>query len=224
VTPPAAAQPARTRISGTTTAPPQRRVSGPAAGSAAARHAGAVVLPLPRRAAGAARRGVGGTVFPLLDRLIRGRLWIAVVAVALMGVVFTQVSLLELNAGISRSVLEAEALERRNSALREEVARLGSSDRVQAAASALGMRAPSAGGVRFLRPDADPARVARRLAAPDTSAWQAALAAEAAQAAPPGTDVSEQTPQAPDPSAPAEGEAAAQATAVATPAAAGTAP
>jgi cell division protein FtsL len=209
MTPPAAAQPAPTHPAprrSLTGAPPARRVSG-AARPAAGKHAGAVVMPLPQRAADAALRLPDA---PLLDRLIRGRLWIAVVTVALMGVVFTQVSLLKLNAGISRSVLHAEALERQNSALRDEVARLGSSDRVQAAASALEMTAPNAGGVEFLRADADPSLVARRLAAPDTAAWQAALAAEAAQDAPPGTDVSEQAPQAPDPSA-AAGEAAATA-------------
>src|SRR3954447_13666847 len=38
----------------------------------------------------------------VLDRLLRGRAWIPLVAVGLLGIVFMQVSLLKLNAGISR--------------------------------------------------------------------------------------------------------------------------
>jgi len=45
----------------------------------------------------------------LLDRLIRGRTWIGIVAFALIGIVTLQLGLLKLNGGIGRA-LEHEAL------------------------------------------------------------------------------------------------------------------
>src|SRR5919197_6502292 len=76
-----------------------RRISGPArpalAGAAAARPPLAMRLGTTAMRIGDAR---------VLDRLVRGRPWIALVAIGLMGIVFMQVSLLKLNAGISRAV------------------------------------------------------------------------------------------------------------------------
>src|ERR687885_1831401 len=40
----------------------------------------------------------------VVDRLLRGRVWIWFIGVALMGIVAMQVSMLKLNAGISRAV------------------------------------------------------------------------------------------------------------------------
>jgi cell division protein FtsL len=125
-----------------------RRVSGPA------RRAGAD----PRRAP-AARAGAKSGVLArlravpdarLLDRLVRGRGWIAIVGVALIGIVFMQVSLLNLNAGISRAVTSAETLERQNATLRESIAQLDTGERISDAATEAGMVMPSAGEVTFL--------------------------------------------------------------------------
>src|SRR5439155_1892966 len=74
----------------------------------------------------------------LLDRLIRGRLWIGIVAFGLMGIVFMQVSMLKLNTGISRAVATAQTLERQNSALQEAVSRLDGGARIQALAAQQG--------------------------------------------------------------------------------------
>ena len=71
----------------------------------------------------------------VLDRLVRGRAWIAIMAVGLMGIVFMQVSLLKLNAGISRAVTAADTFDRQNSSLREDISKLDSGERIQAVAA-----------------------------------------------------------------------------------------
>jgi cell division protein FtsL len=86
----------------------------------------------------------------VLDRLVRGRGWIALIAVGLMGIVFMQVSLLKLNAGISRAVTTADTLERQNATLRAQISSLDSGERIQDVAARLGMVMPPAGEVRFL--------------------------------------------------------------------------
>jgi cell division protein FtsL len=81
---------------------------------------------------------------------VRGRAWIALVAVALLGIVFMQVSLLKLNAGISRAVTAADTIDRQNAAMRADISSLESGERIQAVAARLGMVMPAAGSVRFL--------------------------------------------------------------------------
>jgi hypothetical protein len=85
-----------------------------------------------------------------LDRLVRGRAWIALIAVGLLGIVFVQVSMLRLNAGISRAIATAETLQRQNSALRGDISRLDSGERIADTARALGMAMPPAGSVHYL--------------------------------------------------------------------------
>jgi hypothetical protein len=79
----------------------------------------------------------------LLDRLIRGRLWIPLVAAGLMGIVFMQVSMLKLNAGIGRAVQSAGTLERQNQTLRADVSRMEAGSKIDAVAKSLGMVEPS---------------------------------------------------------------------------------
>jgi hypothetical protein len=62
-----------------------------------------------------------------------------------------QVSLLKLNAGISRAVQTGATLERQNADMQDTIARLSSGERVRTAAAASGMVAPPAGDVGFLR-------------------------------------------------------------------------
>jgi cell division protein FtsL len=131
---------------------PPRRVSGPARGARALAgrpRAGAVAVPPPLglRLARSARR-IPDARF--LDRLLRGRAWIAVVAVALLGIVFIQVSMLRLNAGISRAITSGETLSRQNSAMRAEISKLDSGERIADAAQSLGMVEPPAGKVNYL--------------------------------------------------------------------------
>lgn len=137
----------------------------------------------------------------MLDRLLRGRAWVACVGLLLAGIVFLNVSLLEVNGGIANVNERATALKRQNAALRLEVARLVSSERIERAAVAQGFVMPAPGDVAYVEADAeaDPDRAVRALkrraitptafVAPGS---EAALAADAetqldAQAGSPGT-------------------------------------
>src|SRR5258707_930441 len=79
------------------------------------------------------------------------RVWIAVVAFCLIGLVATQVSLLKLNSGIGRAVQTASTLERSNASLRAEISRLSAGDRIQRLATAAGMVMPAPSDVTYLR-------------------------------------------------------------------------
>lgn len=157
-----------------------------------------VAVPAPLRLAHAAR---GLPDSPFIDRLLAGRVWVAVVAVALIGIVFMQVSLLRLNTGIGESVERQANLERQNAALRAEVSSLSAGPRIQEVAGELGMLMAPAGDVRYLDVrGVDPMmlgdRAAHVMAVPSAEALATAqegrspdtLAAAAASAdAPPGS-------------------------------------
>jgi hypothetical protein len=183
MTPPAAAAP-RTRTN--RTAAPPRRVSGPVRRRA---HAPAGPPPLALRIGGAVH---GLAEHRLLERIIRGRAWIAIVGVGLIGIVFMQVSMLRLNAGIGRAVDTATRLERDNSALRGTISELSSGDHIEAEAAQMGLVLPTA-TPRFL--DArhfDPARAVSSITTPGhitlagTAAATTAPALTASQLAPTG--------------------------------------
>ena len=152
------------------TAPrPPRRVSGPGRPKrdprASATAATAVARPPFAMRLGARAMRVGDA--RLLDRLVRGRAWIALMAIALIGIVFMQVSLLKLNAGISRAVTAADTFDRQNSSLREDISKLDSGERIQAVAAKLGMVTPAAGDVHYLDGrEADGARAAASIKPP----------------------------------------------------------
>ena len=89
--------------------------------------------------------------------------------------------MLGLNAGIGRAVEKATTLEQQNTALRLEVSRLGSGDRIAAEAQQLGLVMPNAGEVRYTDVHAtDATRAAKTMkpADPDLAA-QAKAAVEA---------------------------------------------
>jgi hypothetical protein len=119
----------------------------------------------------------------VLDRLIRGRLWIGLIAGALVALVFMQVSLLKLNTGISADLMTSQNLERANAELRAGVSSLDSGQRIQDLAAARGMVMPDDGQLRFLTagPPGDGARAARAITAPDVQAAQQRAQAMLAQ-------------------------------------------
>jgi cell division protein FtsL len=165
---------------------PQRRVSGPAKRPVAVAAPGGLLL----GAAGLARTLPDSRA---LDRLIRGRTWVAVIAVALIGIVAMQVHMLGLNAGIGVAVEKATTLEQENTALRLDVSRLSSGERIAAEAQRLGLVMPNAGEVRYtdVQPtDAD--RAARAMRSPDPDL---AAKAEAAVKAGLGTGASALAPK-----------------------------
>ncbi len=141
-----------------------RRVSGPARPRAVP----AVALP----AGGPFERIRGLPDKRVVDRLLRGRLCIWVIGVMLGGIVAMQVSLLRMNAGISRAVSTAAVLELQNSDLEATIARSTTGEKVRDAALASGMIDPKAGDASFLtaRPSTDPALAVKRMTAPSDSA------------------------------------------------------
>jgi hypothetical protein len=147
-----------------------RRVSGPARPRALP----AVALPAGRTRGrtGAFERLRALPDKRVVDRLLRGRLCIWVIGVMLGGIVAMQVSLLRLNAGISRGVATATALELQNSDLEAAIAARTSGDRVRQAAIADGMIDPPAGNTPFLRarPGTDAAVAVRRMKPPSETA------------------------------------------------------
>lgn len=108
----------------------------------------------------------------VVDRLLRGRAWIWLIGLLLGGIVAVQVSLLKLNAGISRAVQATGTLQRQNAALESEIARLDSGERIRAAAVRAGMVDPAAGDARYLRtrPSRDATLAARRMQPPSPEA------------------------------------------------------
>ncbi|MEA2298062.1 MAG: hypothetical protein QOF77_998 [Solirubrobacteraceae bacterium] len=155
----------------------------PSATGASARTAAPARRPLgPRRVSGPARRPAAAPPLvgprhglrrlvdhPLLDRLIRGRTWIGIVAFALIGIVAMEVALLKLNAGIGRSVQRAAVLQRENSLLSAAVSSMQTAGLDQAGATGQGMVYAPPGDVRYLTAaTGDAARAAASIAAPGT--------------------------------------------------------
>jgi hypothetical protein len=103
----------------------------------------------------------------LLDRLIRGRGWIGLVAFALIGIVAMQLWLLKLNGGIGRAIEHEGMLERANAALSAENSSRSAGDLIEQQAVASGMRIVAPGSLIFLRARASDERLAAaRLAQP----------------------------------------------------------
>jgi hypothetical protein len=141
-----------------------RRFSGPLAKPRAA--------PAPRPVTGVFERIKALPDHRVVDRLLRGRAWICLVGVALMGIVAMQVSMLKLNSGISRAVETSATLERQNSGMEASIARLASGERIRTGADKRGMVTPAAGEVHYLRvrPGHDANRAVRRMRAPSDDA------------------------------------------------------
>jgi hypothetical protein len=154
VTPPSTTAPARVPARRPARKPVRhRRVSGPARAAVAAPRT--VSRPVPRLPFGAlAERAVEGICAvrdsQLVDRLVRGQGWIALLGVLLIGLVGLNVSLLKLNARNGRAAEVARDLRIENAKLRGSVARLGSSDRLQEAARDLGLVMPTPQMVTYL--------------------------------------------------------------------------
>lgn len=157
-----------------------RRVSGPARPAA-----------VPRPQAPRRRSGEAGIVLDfvgaleglaqhrLLDRLIRGRVWIGLVAFALIGIVTLQLGLLKLNGGIGRALEHEALLQRQNATLSIENSEMAAATRVEARATKLGMSFVPGGSLRFLTPhaSADAAAASALGSAARASALQAREAA-----------------------------------------------
>ncbi len=105
----------------------------------------------PRRISGPAKRVVPAPHLPdrLLDRLIGGRAWIAVIAFALIGIVGMQLWVVKLGVGIGRAVEHTQLLQQENSVLSAEDSALSSGERVERLALAKGMVPASPAALHF---------------------------------------------------------------------------
>jgi cell division protein FtsL len=183
---------------------PETTDVGRAAERRVARRPASATAPLALRVARAplaraARARAGG----VLDSLLHGRGWIAIIAVLLTGVVFFNVDLLQRGREIARTSERAAQVKRENARLRLELARLVSSERIQRAAAGRGLFLPAPGQVRYLK--ADPARDGRRAAkrvgepAPDAPAPAASAPAPATGAPAPAATAPTPAPSTPAP-------------------------
>lgn len=104
----------------------------------------------------------------LLDRLVRGRLWIGLLAFALIGIVAMQLMVLKLNTGIGTTLAREAALQRANAQLGIEAATGSGEGRIEPLAAATGMTFAPSGSVHFVAssPTSDISRAAAALAAP----------------------------------------------------------
>ena len=151
---PARRQPARQPSRRPATRRPQRRVSG--GSTARRRRSGTNRLPLGAR---------------LLDALLSGRVWIGLVGVLLAGIVFFNVDLMRMNREITHVADRAAAVKRENASLRQDVAQLANSERIQEAAAELGLVLPAPDQVRYLKanPRVDARTASKRIIAPTPS-------------------------------------------------------
>lgn len=164
--------------------PARRKVSAPlpARRPAPARRPTPARRPAAKKAT--ARQPTGALV---LDKLLSGRGWIGLVFVLLAGIVLFNVGLLQMNREIALNADRAAAVKTENARLRTDLARLGSSERIQQVAAEAGLVLPAPGEVRYLRsaPSVDAKRAAQRIDGGDVSAPPVAPVVPPAQASEP---------------------------------------
>jgi hypothetical protein len=147
--------------------PAPRRVSGPS------RHPRAA----PARPAAAPSLVVRVIDHPWLERLVRGRAWIAIVATALLGIVAMQVAQLRLGAEIGSETTAVNALTAQNETTRTEIAVMEASHRLSTTAGDLGMVYPAPDAVTYLAVNpGDAARAVHEMTVPSDAAIAAAAA------------------------------------------------
>lgn len=105
----------------------------------------------------------------LLDSLLRGRAWIALVGVLLVGIVFFNVDLLRVNRQLAITGEKSTAVKRQNAQLELQLAHLSSTERLQTSAAKRGMTMPLPGQVHFIK--ARP-RIDERVAADRLKDWK----------------------------------------------------
>jgi cell division protein FtsL len=170
-----------------------------------------IAVPLPARRPAPARRPgttkkAASTRQPtgalVLDKLLAGRGWIGLVFVLLAGIVFFNVDLLQMNREIARNADRAALVKTENARLRTDLARLGSSERIQQVAAQAGLVLPAPGEVRYLKaaPHTDATRAAKRIDGGDV----------AAPAVPPAVPPAQDTQPEPQEQAQAQAPAGAQ--------------
>jgi cell division protein FtsL len=182
---------ARPSAPGRATPSAPRRVSGPLRGrlapprrtTRARRPANAPRPPLTVRAAQFVRTLPDHS---LLDRVLRGRTWIALLGLMLVGIVAMQVEVLKLGASEGRALTQSAALQSKNEILRASVASESAEQRIeQLAAARYGMVMPDPTTVVFLPPNAtaNAVHAVHNISAPNPTEFLASLPAATANLA-----------------------------------------
>ena len=130
----------------------------------------------------------------LLDRIVRGRLWIPLLGVLLAGIVAMQVEVLKLNAGTGHQMILAAQLQSQNQRLRDAVSQLEDPNRLMTDAAQMGMSMPAPSTPKFV-PEGSSSDLARALSnihPPDPAAFAARTSDAAAAAAAASTATSSQ--------------------------------
>ncbi|HEY2652150.1 MAG TPA: hypothetical protein VGI50_09530 [Solirubrobacteraceae bacterium] len=126
-----------------------RRVSGPAGGRVRSQ-------PRPQQGATAGARALSLVRslpdHSLVDRLVRGRAWIPVLGVLLVGIVAMQVEILKVGTSLGRSLERSTSLQSQNESLQAGVAGLAEYQRIERLATGMGMVMPSPGLLTFVAP------------------------------------------------------------------------
>ena len=109
----------------------------------------------------------------LLDRVVRGRAWIPLLGVLLVGLVAMQVEILKLGTGMGRWIDRSSTLQTRNQSLQASVAGLMDDQRIEALAAKMGMVVPDPTAVSFLsaQPAGDTPRAIANIHAPDPATF-----------------------------------------------------
>jgi hypothetical protein len=158
-----------------------RRVSGPTNGRVR-------VAPRPQQglAAGARALGLVRSLpdHSLVDRLVRGRAWIPVLGVLLVGIVAMQVEILKVGTSLGRSLDRTASLQSQNESLQAGVAGLDDYQQIERLATGMGMVMPSPSLLTFVA--ANPQEQLRlgvaNIHAPDPTGFATQLAADIATA------------------------------------------
>jgi hypothetical protein len=121
----------------------------------------------------------------LLDRVVRGRLWIPLLGVLLVGIVAMQVEVLKLNASIGHSMTGSAQLQSDNQLLRADDSRLSDDQGIETEAVRLGMSMPAATQTLFLggSTGANLSRALANIHAPDPTTFTAQTSQTAARRA-----------------------------------------
>ncbi len=144
-------------------APAPARKKAPAKRSAPSRRPGGQLIPIAVGAATAARHLPDSS---LMVRMTRGRAWIAVLAVLLVGIVAVNVLTLSFSAAAGHIDQNITALEEENPLLSSRVAQRDGAARVRSEAAALGLTAASTDQIQAVQAGPhDVAVAAQRLAA-----------------------------------------------------------
>ena len=170
-----------------------------AAGVAVAAPAPLRLPPVPRRVSGPARHPRATPAAPVtppslllrlidhpwLERIVRGRAWIAIVASVLLAIVAMQVVLLRLGAQIGRDTSTVNALIAQNESTAAAIGALEASRRVTAEARALQMVYPQPSAVTYLAVNpGDASRAVRMMTAPSSVALAYVATSHVAASAP----------------------------------------